>query len=397
MARMKKTMETPGEFNIDDAFGVIDKLNPYATFLDDGALSNITDFIDTGSYTLNAQISGKLVDGGIPMGRVTMLAGPSQTGKSYIVQNVIRNAQKKGLHVVVFDTENAIDGEGAKRLGIDISKVKYVPTRSVEECRNIIQQFLDKIMEMRQKGKVLIVIDSLANLESEMQLNRMAKDNTSADMGSFAKACKSLLKTCTRMGAFTNTPILITNHIYDDPAAMFTQLVKAMPGGRTAVYLPTVTLQLSRSPIKPEEAWEEDKLTVGQKHQVGVILKSLSVKNRIVKPDIAVEMYLSFNNGLDRYHGLKDLAVGFGLIIQGGATYSLPDGTKLGYFKNFRTNKQFWDDMIPKIQEKIDEEWNYASYKEAVEANLSDEEAADLEQTVSNEESVESNDIPEEN
>ena len=86
---------------------------------------------------------------------------------------------------------------------------------------------------MRQKGKVLIVIDSLANLESEMQLNRMAKDNTSADMGSFAKACKSLLKTCTRMGAFTNTPILITNHIYDDPAAMFTQLVKAMPGGRS--------------------------------------------------------------------------------------------------------------------------------------------------------------------
>ena len=196
------------------------------------------------------------------------------------------------------------------------------------------------------------------------------------------------------MGAFTNTPILITNHIYDDPAAMFTQLVKAMPGGRTAVYLPTVTLQLSRSPIKPEEAWEEDKLTVGQ---VGVILKSLSVKNRIVKPDIAVEMYLSFNNGLDRYHGLKDLAVGFGLIVQGGATYSLPDGTKLGYFKNFRTNKQFWNDMIPKIQEKIDEEWNYASYKEAVEANLSDEEAADLEQIVSNEESIESNDIPEEN
>ena len=53
--------------------------------------------------------------------------------------------------------------------------------------------------------------------------------------------------------------------------------------------------------------------------------------------------------------------------------------------------------MIPKIQEKIDEEWNYASYKEAIEANLSDEEAADLEQTVSNEESVESNDISEEN
>ena len=385
MARKAKSIEDSGEFNIDEAFNVIDKLNPYATFLDDGALSNITDFIDTGSYTLNAQISGKLVNGGIPMGRVTMLAGPSQTGKSYIVQNVIRNAQKKGLQVVVFDTENAIDGEGAKRLGIDISKVKYVPTRSVEECRNIIQQFLDKIMEMRQKGKVLIVIDSLANLESEMQLNRMAKDNTSADMGSFAKACKSLLKTCTRMGAFTNTPILITNHIYDDPAAMFTQLVKAMPGGRTAVYLPTVTLQLSRSPIKPEEAFEEDSLAVTQKHMAGVILKSLSVKNRIIKPDIATEMYLSFNTGLNKYHGLKDLAVGFGVINQSGATYSLPDGTKLGYYKNWRNDEELWSKLIPQIQEKIDENWSYSSYKEAIDANLTDEEAAELEETVNEE------------
>ena len=394
MARKAKSIEEPGDFNIDEAFNVIDKLNPYATFLDDGALSNITDFIDTGSYTLNAQISGKLVDGGIPMGRVTMLAGPSQTGKSYIVQNVIRNAQKKGLQVVVFDTENAIDGEGAKRLGIDISKVKYVPTRSVEECRNIIQQFLDKIMEMRQKGKVLIVIDSLANLESEMQLNRMAKDNTSADMGSFAKACKSLLKTCTRMGAFTNTPILITNHIYDDPAARFTQLVKAMPGGRTAVYLPTVTLQLSRSPIKPEEAFEEDSLAVTQKHMAGVILKSLSVKNRIIKPDIATEMYLSFNTGLNKYHGLKDLAVGFGIINQSGATYSLPDGTKLGYYKNWRNDEELWSKLIPQIQEKIDENWSYSSYKEAIDANLTDEEAAELEETV-NEEVI--NDFSEEN
>ena len=393
MARKAKSIEDSGEFNIDEAFNVIDKLNPYATFLDDGALSNITDFIDTGSYTLNAQISGKLVNGGIPMGRVTMLAGPSQTGKSYIVQNVIRNAQKKGLQVVVFDTENAIDGEGAKRLGIDISKVKYVPTRSVEECRNIIQQFLDKIMEMRQKGKVLIVIDSLANLESEMQLNRMAKDNTSADMGSFAKACKSLLKTCTRMGAFTNTPILITNHIYDDPAAMFTQLVKAMPGGRTAVYLPTVTLQLSRSPIKPEEAFEEDSLAVTQKHMAGVILKSLSVKNRIIKPDIATEMYLSFNTGLNKYHGLKDLAVGFGVINQSGATYSLPDGTKLGYYKNWRNDEELWSKLIPQIQEKIDENWSYSSYKEAIDANLTDEEAAELEETV-NEEAI--NDFTEE-
>ena len=117
----------------------------------------------------------------------------------------------------------------------------------------------------------------------------------------------------------------------------------------------------------------------------GVILKSLSVKNRIIKPDIATEMYLSFNTGLNKYHGLKDLAVGFGVINQSGATYSLPDGTKLGYYKNWRNDEELWSKLIPQIQEKIDENWSYSSYKEAIDANLTDEEAAELEETVSEE------------
>ena len=94
------------------ALNEIDDINPFATFLSDSTLSRVGGWVDTGSYVLNAIISGS-IHGGIPKGRVTMLAGESMTGKSLFVQKILAKAQQEGLIPVIFDTENAIDPEGA--------------------------------------------------------------------------------------------------------------------------------------------------------------------------------------------------------------------------------------------------------------------------------------------
>jgi len=346
--------------DINEILGEIDKSNPYASFLNDGALSTVEGYIDTGSMVLNGIVSGSLF-GGIPKGRLTMLAGPSMTGKSYIVQKILANAQKEGLIPIIFDSENAIDKDGATALGLDTANVKYVPTFSIEECRNTIYNFLTKAKEKGQTSKFIIAIDSLGNMESELQLGRMEKSSTSADMGSRAKAVKSLLRTCTQLAAITKTTIIVTNHIFDDPSAMFPSLVKDMPGGRAAVYLPSVTLQLARKPMK-EDKDNDDKLAVGQKNYSGVVLRALTAKNRFCKQYLEGEMYLSFENGLNKYYGLLELAVGFGIIIQTGSTYQLPDGTKLGYYSKWKTDYKLWDEtIIPGIEEKIKVEWKYGS------------------------------------
>lgn len=346
--------------DINEILGEIDKANPYASFLNEGALSNVDGWIDTGSMVLNGIISGSL-NGGIPKGRLTMLAGPSMTGKSFIVQKILASAQKQGMYPVIFDSENAIDKDGAAALGLDVSNVKYVPTFSIEECRNTIYNFLTKAREKNQIGKFIIAIDSLGNMESELQLGRMEKSNTSSDMGSRAKAVKSLLRTCTQLAALTKTTIIVTNHIFDDPSAMFPSLVKEMPGGRAAVYLPSVTLQLARKPMK-EDKDTEDKLAVGQKSYSGVVLRALTVKNRFVKQYLEGEIYLSFEKGLHKYYGLLELAVGFGIIQQNGPSYQLPDGTKLGYYGKWKNDTDLWNNtIIPGIEAKIKTEWKYGN------------------------------------
>lgn len=345
------------------ALNSIDESNPYATYLNSNTLSTVREWIDTGSYGLNAIISGSCF-GGIPKGRVTMLAGESMTGKSLFVQKMAANAQKAGLHVVIFDTESAIDPEGATRLGLDISKVKYVPCITIEQTRNDIYKLLTSIKEKKLEGKFFIVIDSLGNLQSELDIKRMEKESTSSDSGTKARAMKTLLQTCTNLGAVTGTTFVITNHVYDDPMAMYPSIEKNMPGGKAVVYLPSVTVQLARKPLKDDggKTVGNSALAVGQKSYSGIIIRALTRKNRFIKQYLEIEMYLSFASGLDRYYGLLDLAVGMGVIIQSGSTYSLADGTKLGYAKSWRSNKELWEKtIIPGIEGKIKAEWSYGN------------------------------------
>lgn len=346
-----------------NALNSIDEVNPYATYLDNNTLSTVREWIDTGSYVLNSIISGSR-NGGIPKGRVTLIAGESMTGKSLFVQKILANAQKMGLHPVIFDTESAIDPEGATRLGLDISKVKYVPCTSIEQTRNAVFKFLNSIKENKLEGKFIVAIDSLGNLQSELELARMDKESTSADMGTKARAMKTLLQTCTNLGAITQTTFVITNHVYDDPSAMYPSIEKNMPGGKSVVYLPSVTVQLARKPLKDdgEKTVANSTLAVGQKSYAGIIIRALTRKNRFIKQYLEGEMYLSFSTGLDRYYGLLDLAVGMGVVIQNGATYTLADGTKLGYAKNWRNNTKLWEETIlPQLEEKMKIEWSYGN------------------------------------
>ncbi len=343
------------------ALDSIDKINPFATYLKDSTLSRVGGWIDTGSYVLNAIVSGS-IHGGIPKGRVTMLGGESMTGKTLFVLKILANAQKEGLIPVIFDTENAVDPEGAERIGLDISKVKYVPCVTIEQTRNALYKFLTSVKEKGLEGKFIVAIDSLGNLQSELEHSRMGKDSTSSDMGTKARAMKSLMQTCTNLGATTQTTILCTNHVYDDPAAMFPSIEKHMPGGKSIVYLPSVTVQLARKPMKSDGGKTMDAETaVGQKNYAGILIRALTRKNRFIKQYLQGEMFLSFHTGLDRYYGLLDLAVGVGAVIQTGSTYQLPDGKKIGYYKNFRKDKDLWENTIlPVLEEKIKTEWAYS-------------------------------------
>ena len=85
-----------------------------------------TDWISTGSYALNYLISGDFHKG-VPLGKVTVFAGESGSGKSYFcAANIVKAAQEQGIFVVLIDSENALDESWLHALGVETSEDKLL-------------------------------------------------------------------------------------------------------------------------------------------------------------------------------------------------------------------------------------------------------------------------------
>ena len=348
-------------------FDKLEKLNPEAKFLSESALSTVNEWVDTGCMVLNAIISGSLY-GGVPVGRITGFSGPSAAGKTYIINKILANAQKKGMVPVIFDTEAAIDASSTTGVGLDSDQVKYVPVQTVEDCRNQIATFLDSVMEAKMRNKFIISIDSLGNLASQKELDDTEKGKTAMDMGTRAKGLKSMMRLLTFKAAQAGVTILFSNHTYDDPSAMFPTLVKAQSGGKGPVYLASVLVQLAKRDEKHDASrGDADELLPEANKVSGTTLRALTVKNRFVPPFLECEAYLNFKRGLDKYSGLKEMAVNHGVIEQNGSTFALPSekegvpGKKLGYYKNWKDDEKLWDEhILPKLEEKLKAQYSYS-------------------------------------
>ena len=342
----EKEVEKKKSASLNDVFAAVDALNADASLLsDDNSLSIVNDWIDTGSYALNVICSGSQYKG-IPVGRVSGFSGPPQCGKSLILNKIMANAQKKGYHAVVWDTESAIDRNFAEAVGMDAKRTKYYPIETVEDCRNQISRFLDNVIEANDpKLKVIIALDSLGNLSSAKEVKDAEKDKSAVDMGARAKAIRSMSRAFTYKAAKAKVPIIFSNHTYQDPMAMFDQLVKQTSGGQGPSYIASLLVQLSVLNEKIEK--NEDEESVAIAHMVsGVTISAMTTKNRFAPPYLKTKLYNNFRTGLSKYTGLYEIALAFGAITEDGHSYCF-NGEKI------RKSREWMEDAPTLWEQKI--------------------------------------------
>ena len=343
--------------NIDDAFKILDDLNPEAAFLSENSLSNVNEWIDTGSLALNAIVSGSLY-GGIPIGRLTGFIGPESCGKTLMANKIMANAQKKGMHVAYFDTEGALDQETAQRLGCDSSKIKHVPSEMTESCRNQIVKFLDTVVEKKLQGKVLIVIDSLGNLITAQEKKKIEEGSDTPDMGNRAKALKSMMRAITHAASKANCPVIFTNHVYEDPSQMHPSAIKKQAGGSGPLYMASVIIQMAKKTEKSGDNKNKDAndtIAPMAKDINGLTLRAFTTKNRFVPPFLEIEMYLNFRTGLNKYSGLLEMAEGYNVLEKNGHRYVLA-GENLGFYKEWKDDETVWSKILPLLEDKLKSE-----------------------------------------
>lgn len=203
--------------------------NKNSSVVSDGIVGDLSGFIDTGSFLLNAAISGSMFKG-FPDNKVSMLAGPPGVGKSFILLTMISRFLKTypKANVVFFETESAQRKDTMENFGIDTSRVLFCPILTAQELRfqtiQILEEY-EKIPEKeREELKLFICLDSLGNLSTVKEVSDSTEGKETQDM-TRAKLIKSIFRVISLKLGILNVPFIVTNHIYMSQNGLYPQAV----------------------------------------------------------------------------------------------------------------------------------------------------------------------------
>lgn len=273
-----------------------------------------TDWISTGNFALNYRISGDFKKG-VPLGKVTVFAGESGAGKSYICSgNIIKNAQEQGIYVILIDTENALDESWLQALDVDTSEEKLLKLNMamIDDVAKTIYEFMKSYKEMpeEERPKVLFVVDSVGMLMTPTEVNQFEAGDMKGDMGRKAKALKALVTNCVNMFGSFNVGLVATNHTYASQD-MFDPDDK-ISGGSGFIYASSIVVAMKKLKLKEDPAGNK----VSEVNGIRAACKIM--KTRYAKPFESVQVKIPYSTGMDPYSGLLELFEQMGVIVQQG-------------------------------------------------------------------------------
>jgi RecA/RadA recombinase len=344
-------------------------------------------FIGTGIYILNALLSKSILKGGIQGNRITAIAGPSSTGKSFLCYNICREAQMDGYSVIYIDTEFSIQLEDMVNYGIDTSpeKLQLVRASKVEDIKMMLAQLLGELKDMKKDGhevdKFMIVIDSAGQLASNKEVDDAKEGKLKADM-TRAKAIKSLFRIINADLGYLDIPCLVTNHTYSD-MGLFPKEV--MSGGTGLVYSASTIVMLSKAKYKTGN--ENTDLSLGQS---GLVVTAKSEKNRLAQP-AKVKFLIDFEKGCNPYYYLEhfctpenfdkvgiakgkmevDKSTGEMTFKPGGTRWYVSHLGKSVFAKDLHTSQVFTQEVLEALDPIIAKHFSYSSIEDAEELEKS--------------------------
>jgi len=280
------------------------------------------DVISTGSLALDSSLGVW----GFPRGRVIELYGKEHSGKTSIALNAAGNCQRNGGNVVFIDVEQALDPLFALQNGVEYGKLLHVKPESGDDAMNMLDTCLKENVEAGFPIYDMIVVDSVAALATEGQIN--------SEVGKVevAVGARMLSQTLRKITPFVEGCVVIfINQMRDKPGVMF-GAHEDTPGGRALKYYSSVRCNVSKvgSLYLTDDGSIIDFNGKGKKiREVGRTVKVTIDKNKVApKGQPAIFDYLE-NTGIARHKELVDIGIEYGFIEQTSpGRYITPEGEK---------------------------------------------------------------------
>lgn len=297
-------------------------------------------WISTGNYCLNQLISGDFYKG-VPLGKVTMFAGESGAGKSFLASgNLVKDAQRQGVFVILIDSENALDESWLHALDVDTSPDKLLKLNMamIDDVGKVISDFTTQYRDEygeapeEERPKIMFVVDSLGMLMSPTEIAQFEKGDMKGDFGRKAKQLKALITNCVNMFGDLNIGLVATNHTYASQD-MFDPDDK-ISGGSGMIFASSIVVAIKKLKLKEDE--DGNKISQVK----GIRASCKVVKTRYAKPFENVQIKIPYETGMNPYSGLTDYFEAIGAIGKKGnmLEYTSPETGE--YIKMFR---KAWD------------------------------------------------------
>lgn len=286
----------------------------------------ITDFsppkfwYSTGNLAVNKIISGSFTKG-IPQGRISTLAGPSGSGKSYILSNILKNAQAQGAFVLLLDSENAMDVGYLKKIGVDISpdNFLYAGVTTFSDCVKIVSEFVGSYEKTYGTNNpnapsVIIALDSIDMLITDSENDHFDSGVQKGDQGQRAKQSKHMLRTIVSRIKRSPMAFIVTHQVYPNADLMNGQGVWIV---NNAIRYSASQIMLI-TPLKLKEG----------KDVIGVRMRIETYKSRFAQVGTKVEVEVPYLTGMNPYSGFLEMMEEMGVVTSAGAwkSFTMPDG-----------------------------------------------------------------------
>jgi RecA/RadA recombinase len=310
----------------------------YGQLMGDGEIDKypIRDWINTGNYLFNAQLSGDPYKG-MPSGRVWQLVGLNSVGKTFLMLETAKHAQQDlGYFFVLFETEMANNSkEDLKARGINTENMLFLPVPTVEELNT---QLINLIDELSPDDRVFIGIDSIGNISTKAELINKTVGSDSRD---FTKqtALRALFRTVTLKAGMKNVPIVPINHTYSQIMGFGGPVIS---GGEGSLYNSSIISEFYKSQVK-----DGDETT-------GIQITSHNKKCRTAKQFTKINFSIDFEKGLTPYSGLYEFCYNDEKIfIKEKNSYKIDpkkipslEHRKDDLFTRAKMSPQFWEDFL---------------------------------------------------
>jgi recombination protein RecA len=220
--------------------------------------------------------------GGFPLGKLVEVFGPEASGKSSLAYRIVGNAQKMGYKCFWIDAEQSFSHDLADINGVDTDKLGFTDLLDIENPDHIFsaEEIFDRITDLCKSGNKVIVLDSVANLTTQAELDNYISDG-GVGMAHLASLMSKAVKKVVQYAAKYGVLVIFINQVREKIGVMFGN-PETTPGGRTLKFLASIRVRVQKQQAKEGQIRRED--DEGKDQLIGNYSYVKIEKNRFGKP-----------------------------------------------------------------------------------------------------------------